>query len=261
MLFRSVSYFKINREERNLCAILFHTLLIDNNLNLFLKKIGCNFQINDSEKSIYLEYAFIRDIWENIRTKYGIFEGNIIKKKIILDILNLSNTAELEEMSISDFNNFFVQSNNRTPSSNEIESPGNWNIEQFAGKIENKDEFLKICKFKWSFNAKPDLVINTSNNQAICIEGKYKSGEGIYPTKKIEKEIFQSKNLEYVGQLSIQQEIMTLLNIEAKYILLANGNIYSKTHDTYTWKEIFDVLDTSRCPTFIREWLKRDDIN
>lgn len=64
-----ISYYKINREERNLCAILFHTLLIDNNFTLFLNKINCDFPVVENEKSIYLEYAFIRDIWENIRTK------------------------------------------------------------------------------------------------------------------------------------------------------------------------------------------------
>lgn len=257
----NVSYFKINREERNLCAILFHTLLLGNNLNLFLKKIDCNFPIEDSEKSIYLEYAFIRDIWENIRKENGVIEGNKIKKKIILDILNLSNTNDLEKMSISNFNNFFVQSKTRKPSSNEIESPGNWSIAKFDKNASNNDEFLNICKFKWSFNAKPDIVINTSDNQAICIEGKFKSGEGIYPTNKTEKDIFHRRNLAFVGQLSIQPVIMHLLNIEAKYILLANSRIYSNTHNGFTWKEIFDELDTSQCPIFIKEWLKRDDIN
>ncbi len=257
----NVSYFKINREERNLCAILFHILLIGNNLKLFLKKIDCNFPIIDSEKSIYLEYAFIREIWENIRKKNGISEGNIIKKKIILDILNLSKTRYLEEMSISNFNNFFVQSITRKPSSVEIESPGNWSIAQFDKNVSDNDEFLKVCKFKWSFNAKPDIVINTSNSQAVCIEGKFKSGEGIYPTNKIEKEIFHRRNLTFVGQLSIQPVIMNLLNIESKYILLANSKIHSDTHVPFTWKEIFGEMDISECPIFIKEWLKRDDIN
>lgn len=256
-----VSYFKINREERNLCAILFHTLLIGNNLKLFLNKIDCDFPIIDSEKSIYLEYAFIRDIWENIRIENGINGGNNIKKKIILDTLDLSNTSDLEKMSISDFNNFFVQSMTRKPSSNEIESPGNWSVAKFDENVHDNSEFLRICKFKWSFNAKPDIVINTSNNQAICIEGKFKSGEGIYPTNSTEKEIFQRRNLAFIGQLEIQPVIMNLLNIESKFLLLANSKVYSNTHIAYTWKEIFDELDISQCPTFIKEWLKREDIN
>jgi hypothetical protein len=256
-----VSYFKINREERNLCAILFHTLLISDNLKLFLNKIDCYFPIIDSEKSIYLEYAFIRDIWENIRIEYGITEGNNIKKKIILDALNLSNTSDLKKMSISNFNEFFVQSMTRKPSSDEIESPGNWSVVKFDGNVQDNAEFLNICKFKWSFNAKPDIVINTSNNQAICIEGKFKSGEGIYPTNSTEKEIFHRRNLAFVGQLAIQPVIMNLLNIEAKYILLTNNKIYSNTHVSYTWKEIFNELDISQCPAFIKEWINRDDIN
>ncbi len=253
-------YYKINREERNLCAILFHTLLLDDNLNLFLKKIGCDFPIIDSEIGIYLEYAFIRDIWENIRNKFGITEGNKIKRKIILDNLNLSNTEKLEAMSVFDFNNFFVRSITRNPSSKEIESPGNWSIEKYDTNIQDNDEFLTACKFKWSFNAKPDIVINTSNDHAICIEGKFKSGEGSYPTNKNEKSIFHRRGIPFVGQLSIQVVIMNLLGIDSKFVLLANSRITSNTHDFYTWKEVFNELETSNCPTFIKEWLNRSDI-
>lgn len=257
----NVSYYQINREERNLCAILFHALLLGDNLTKFLKKINCNFSIIESEKAIYLEYAFIRDIWENIRKEHGVSEGNKIKKKIILDILKPANKSKLEDMSIFEFNNLFVQSISRMPSSIEIESPGNWNINKYDKNFSNNEEFMNICKFKWSFNAKPDIVIHTSNNEAICIEGKFKSGEGIYPANKDEKEIFKRRNLVFVGQLSIQPIIMHLLDIEAKYILLANSSIYSNTHDSYTWKEIFDELDTANCPNFITEWLRRSDIN
>ena len=255
------SYFKINREERNLCAILFHTLLIENNFNLFLNKINCDFPIVENEKSIYLEYAFIRDIWEKIRTNNGIYEGNKIKRKIILDFLNLSNRSDLEKMSISNFNNLFVQSEKRKPSSTEIESPGNWSVAKFDENLSNNTEFLNVCKFKWSFNAKPDIVINTSNNQAICIEGKFKSGESNYPTNKNEKEIFKRRELSFVGQLSMQPNIMKLLGIESKFVLLANSKIVTKTHVSYTWKEIFHSLNISSCPAFIKEWINRDDIN
>lgn len=164
-------------------------------------------------------------------------------------------------MSIPNFNNFFVQSKTRKPSSVEIESPGNWSIAKFDKNVSDNTEFLNICKFKWSFNAKPDIVVNTSNNQAICIEGKFKSGVGIYPTNKIEKEIFRRRNMPFVGQLEIQPEIMKILDIESKFVLLANSKIYSKSHDSYTWKEIFHALDISRCPTFIKKWINRDDIN
>lgn len=65
----------------------------------------------------------------------------------------------------------------------------------------------------------------------------------------------------FVGQLEIQPEIMKILDIESKFVLLANSKIYSKSHDSYTWKEIFHALDISRCPTFIKKWINRDDIN
>lgn len=255
------SYYNINREERNLCAILFHTLLTGNNRTTFLKKINCDFQIVESEYSIYLEYAFIRDIWDKIRAVYGISGGNIKKRRIILDFINSEQKQELESLPIKSFNNLFIQSQIRSASSDEIESPGNWNVAQLDKLTDDNTEFLRLCKFKWSFNAKPDIVIHTSNHQAICIEGKLESGEGYYPSNKIEKDIFKRRNMPMVGQLSVQNTIMELLNIEAKFVLLSNHSLYSITHEQYSWKSIFTVLDTSTCPKFINEWIRRSDLN
>ncbi len=243
-------YFKINREERNLAAIFYHTLLLDNNLTSFVKLIGCDQEVVENEMGIYFEYAFIRDLWNSITT------GNDFKRKLILDMLQPANRQELEQMSVLEFNKYFGAV--RTMSSEFIASPSNWSIKYYNGNIPDDTEFLKVCKFKWCFNAKPDIVINTSHDTAICIEAKFESEEGKYPSNDFERDVFKKRGLELVGQLSIQKKIMEeILGIKTDYIFLVQKKSITETHKTWTWKEAFESLDTSNCPYFIKEWLKR----
>jgi small subunit ribosomal protein S2 len=62
------SYCTINREERNLTTILFHILLENNNIEIFLNDIGIKKTIDMKSTSfgIYPEYAFIRDLCDSI---------------------------------------------------------------------------------------------------------------------------------------------------------------------------------------------------
>ena len=56
------SYYEINREERNLTAILYHLLCIESNLRLFLEILNIPESYNYFETEIYYEYAFLRDL-------------------------------------------------------------------------------------------------------------------------------------------------------------------------------------------------------
>ncbi len=243
-------YFNINREERNLAAIFYHTLLLNNNLKTFIDLIGCKQDIVENEMGIYFEYAFIRDLWSNIT------QGNDFKKKLILDLLMPNNRDHLEKMSVLEFNQYFGAA--RTLSAEHIASPGNWSLRYYDKNIPDNEEFLKVCKFKWCFNAKPDIVINTSHDTAICIEAKLESAEGKYPANDFEKEVFNRRGLEQVGQLSIQKKIMEeILGIKTDYIFLVQKKSSNETHKAWSWKEAFEKLDMSSCPYFIKEWLKR----
>jgi hypothetical protein len=246
-------YFKINREERNLAAIFYHILLLGDNLKKFLNQIACKYPIVDNEMGIYFEYAFIRDLWSNITP------DNDFKRKLILDMLQPNNRHELEKLSVFDFNKYFGAT--RTLSTEYIASPANWSIRHFHKNISDNNELIKVCKFKWCFNAKPDIVIHTSHNTAICIEVKFESGEGKYPANDFEKEIFNNRSIDFVGQLSIQKKIMEeILGIQTDYIFLVQRKSISETHKVWTWNEVFANLDTEKCPYFIKEWLKRPDI-
>lgn len=248
------SYHQINREERNLTAIFYHALLIGDNLKIFLEDIKCKFSLIENQTGIYFEYAYPRDLWNKIN-----HQGDEFKRKLILDLLQPSNRQELESKSIFDFNTYFGCV--PKPSSKEIQSPGNWSIGNFDSFINDNHEFSKVCEFKWCFNAKPDLVIHTSDETAICIEAKFESGEGKYPNSQNERKIFRRRQISLVGQLSIQKKIMDLLGISTQFVFLVQHKslTHKKEDDVLeiTWKEAFANLELSSCPYFIKEWLKR----
>lgn len=177
------NYYKINREERNLAAIFYHLLLKDKNMKMFLNLIGCNFEIIDNEFSIYFEYAYLRDLWATIKK-------NDKKRELIYKFLKIKNINVIKQFSIEKFNEFFGA--RPKASKNHIQSPSTWSIKNYTDQLDDQD-FLEVCKFKWAFKAKPDIVIHTSYNNAICIETKLFSSESSYPSNKEEKKYLKKR--------------------------------------------------------------------
>ena len=240
------SYTAINREERNLAAVLYHVLLLEDNLTRFLALIECTFQVVESEKAIFVEYAYPRDLWSRIR-------DNTPKRGLILELLKPSNMSALQEMSVFDFNKHFGAV--PRPSVKYVQSPGLWSVPRFDRTIKDDDEFLKTCIFKWAFNAKPDIVIHTSKDEAVCIEAKLKSSEGQYPQSGSEKTIFKSRGLDYVRQTALQRYLMQdLVGIETQFVFLVEKPAKtSYTHELLFWKDVFSSLDVSGLPQFMHE--------
>ena len=236
----------INREERNLAAVFYHTLLLKDNLTRFLALIDCPFDVVESEMAIFVEYAGPRDLWSQIK-------HNDTKRGLILEVLKPSNTNALQEMSAFDFNKHFGAV--PRPSVKYVQSPGTWSVPRFDKTIRDNDEFLRTCMFKWAFNAKPDIVIHTSNDHAICIEAKFKSAEGQYPQSGTEKRIFQSRGLHYVSQTNLQKYLMQdLLGITTQFVLLVEKpSKPSDPHQVLLWKDVFSTLDLSVLPRFMHE--------
>jgi hypothetical protein len=159
-------------------------------------------------------------------------------------------------MSTLEFNTFF----GAVPKASHkfIQSPGNWSIGRFKENISDKCEFLKVCKFKWSFKAKPDIVIHTSHDTAVCIEAKYMSGEGHYPTTPSEIREFKRRELPFVSQTSLQEYMMVeLLGIETQFVFLVQKpSLKPKTHNILLWKDAFACLNTENCPPFVKKWIE-----
>jgi hypothetical protein len=135
-----------------------------------------------------------------------------------------------------------------------VQKPGNWSVAQFSASIADDDDFLAACMFKWCFNAKPDLVLQTATERVVCIEAKLESGEGRYPATSVEKTIFKSRGLSSVGQTEVQRYTFEqLLGYETEFILLAKKRPGSAgSHRCLSWADAFKCLDCTGVPEFMK---------
>ena len=260
-------YYPICREERNIAAILYHALLLPGNLTKFLGLI----EHSDSceEASIYFEYAYLRDLWKETFPTKGVnqqdLKGNNEKaRKLILNALNLSEKRpDLLEMEVCDFNNYFGATP-RPPSEDHIQMPATWSIKSMDKGIVGCS-FLDICKFKWAFNIRPDIVIHTGKTTAVCVEAKFVSGESSYPSNS-DKEEFQGR-LKHGGveqgikykQTDIQKHLFEeLLGMKAQIVLLQKSSPTDppETSIPLTWDKVFGEMDMDSAPEFIKCWVK-----
>jgi hypothetical protein len=131
-------------------------------------------------------------------------------------------------------------------------------VEGFSSNKKIKEEdFEKVCKFKWAFNIKPDIVIHTSLDSAVCIETKLESGEGSYPQNKKETEIFDERGLDRIKQTDMQKYLMDIiLGINTTFVLLVKKSTIPKDNK-FVWREVFDSLDLKNIPSYMYETIKR----
>lgn len=238
------NYFEINREERNYAAILFAGLCIPGNAERFLQHFEFGRSVGP-EFGIYFEYAFLRDLWSEIKDEDA-------KKRILQELLPIGGIDEILQMPFEEINRKFGVAGK--PSSSFLQYPGKWSVRKFSQNFEDDDDFLRICQFKWSFNIKPDIVIHLDKNTAICIEAKHTSGEGSYPSSKLEKSIFRERKLNYVGQTELQKYMMeNLIGVKSEFVFLVSEHETSPTHKLVTWREAFASIDMSEMPKFAAE--------
>lgn len=245
-------YHAICREERNVSAILYHLLLTRGNLRRFLDLVEYSLPVEPEQTAIYFEYAYLRDLW-NARLR----DDPAAARATILSLLSLSNADALATMPTRDFNAFFGAVPRPSPSF--IQSPSSWSLERFAANIAGSDELLRVCRFKWAFNTKPDLVIHTTREHALCLEAKLQSGEAQYPSKPSEKQELARRGLPQQRQIDLQAYLMRdLLGLSVELALLVEQpGAPAATHRTVTWRQAFDALDTSDCPAFLEAWIRR----
>jgi hypothetical protein len=235
------NYYEINREERNYAAIFFAALCRQNNAKSFLKYCGFEYE-HGTEFGIYFEYSYLRDLWYQIKNEET-------KKRIILETLKVVGIEEILELPLKEINQKFGVSGEA--SSEYLQFPGKWAITKYSQNFPNNEDFINICKFKWSFNIKPDIVVQLDKNHAICIEAKYVSGEGVYPASNNEKTIFKDRELQYVGQMELQKYMMEkLLGIKTDFMFLVYKKEKSETHKIVSWAEAFGAIDMDGMPEF-----------
>jgi len=253
----SPNYCEINREERNYAAILFAVLCKPDNAKRFLEQCLPESKLGygGSDFGIYLEYSYLRDLWNEI-------DSNEIKKEIISRNLRIRRIDEILQWLPIKINQEFGVVGDGSPEF--VQYPGNWSISKFQKNFKNDsdEDFLKICRFKWAFNIKPDIVIHLNKNRAICIEAKYKSGEGSYPSSGIDKKIFKDRGINLkkkkIKQTILQKYMMEeLLGIETDFIFLVRKKAKGENSDVVTWRKAFTWLCLDGMPPFVMEMVRK----
>jgi hypothetical protein len=242
-------YSTFNREERNCVAMLYHALLLGNNLRRFLDALDYpTVNLAQDDVEVFVEWSYLRDLW-NTHTDAD------KRRSLILDTLGLANDSALRAAPVPEFNAYFGASPKTSASF--IQSPATWSVGRFAQTIADNDEFLRVCRFKWAFRVKPDLVIQPDADHALCIEAKWESGEGTYPATTTEVAEFAKRGLARVKQTDIQKFMMeNLLGITTTFRFLVRKPPTSPGPTTLTWKDAFTPLDLSACPAFIHRWVQ-----
>jgi hypothetical protein len=242
-----IELYKINREERFFTATLY-SLLVQKNGNLKNLVSYLNSKLrkadkvdeNDTDKfDVYFEYAYLRDIWSifNEEQRRGLIYTWLVESKMTL--------AKLE---FTELNKKLVGLGK--PSIEHIQSPGTWSISKYASQFprtkRSNEEFERLCKFKWCFKIKPDLVIQVSPTRVFSIEAKLEYGESTYPSISSEKKEWRERKLQPVKQIELQSLMFKdFLNIHATIFCLTKRQLGNRRDgiQTITWKDVFAKMD------------------
>jgi hypothetical protein len=257
MLGSNTPYWDMCREERNFVALLYSALLQKGNLSRFLdnlhqRGIAGGEWITDVETiEVYVEFSLLRDLWDRTRpdpatalnTIYGL----------------LGTPPFTPEQNTLEFNSGLVGG---PPSSTWIQNPGRWSIAKIDQLIPagHDRDFLRACKFKWSFNVKPDMVMQQhEGNRAIVVEAKFASPLGRYPSSAQEKAIFAQRHLPRVTQLDIQRFLFEeVLGVTYVPLMIKEkrGKVPSDpTCSEITWTDAFAGLDLATMTPFARTFI------
>ena len=258
------SYYEFVREERYFCTILAHLLMQDgSNMKSFLDFVSEKIDGRSTVQSvdargaeIYLEFSFLRDRWD------ALGKNNEAKRALIMAML--ARVPELKSHgmpefpeSLPDFNVFFIGPKGLRIT-HDIASPGLWSVATLAEQFGEQPELFRgYCKFKWSFNIKPDIVIIVHGSRPLSIEAKLESGEGQYPSSTGERAIFDrlfGSKQGHVGQIELQQFMFSVLLDEPCDSLFLTRNPGTGAH--VAWQEVFQKLDVATSIGFVRKLIE-----
>jgi hypothetical protein len=144
----------------------------------------------------------------------------------------------------------------------DIVMPGQWSVRALYDEFKATPEvFRDLCRFKWSFNIKPDLVILLPDTSPICIEAKLESGEGFYPANSAEGLLFDELFAEQprkgrVAQFELQEFMFReLLETSCLPVILSRSSrpvLPEPSAVFLTWSEVFSRLDLETSLPFVK---------
>lgn len=241
---REVPYYHYTREERHFAAILFHLLAERKNVEWLIGYVldgpRHGWEIDDRYHAVYFEYAYLRDLWNRIEGK--IEQKNKKKISFIKSVLDPYGKkdgfwwSDDKSMSVRDFNSNFIQGN---ISDKHIQQPGRWQMKKMVGSLKEID-LVRAIKLKWSFNVKPDIVLQLNKEKFICIELKYKSPEGSYSFEYAGIDEADTKNS--FSQREIQKFMFKdVLKFDTEFLYVTEKDESSslKFGKNITWKDLF----------------------
>ena len=237
---------KINREERNCVAMLYHVLLLGGNLQVFLNAFGWQDEVDWDRYEMAVEWSYLRDLWHHT-------DDQGLRRQIIERGLDLSEGGGAQgAATIEAFNQFYGATPNA--STTVVQSPATWHLAHLNDHIEDNDEFMDACRLKWAFRVKPDLVV-TDRERVLCIEAKWESTESAYPSSGSERQIFARRRLPLTHQTTLQRFLLEdLLGFDA-YLRFLVRVPDPAADGTITWHQAFERLNFDNVPRFIRQWV------
>lgn len=295
----STAFYTFAREERQLCAMLAHLLMQrGSNPQTFLALFEAQLARENLEPyardqvvqvesaQVYIEFAFLRDRWNQFSADPvpDLATRNKAKREFLLEMLTRVDTLKKLELQnpfpaeVDRFNACFMGSAGPQVK-HDIASPALWNVGalyRLAGldrgvTEERKGVFRDLCKFKWSFRIKPDLVIVFPGLEPICVEGKLESGEGRYPTKPSETKLFDYVFMgadQRVRQVELQDFMFrVLLGCGSRLLFIAQkeGRVTIPGPGGTTvnvpqlrWDRVFKALDQADSIPFVRSFISEN---
>ena len=257
-------FYRFVREERHLCTILVQLLLTKNgNLEAFLnvanlKLGGAPLATGDAEGAeIYTEFSMLRDDWN------ALGRDNDAKRARIANLLSSAGMAGHVGTlpgSVPELNEFFMGARGARIV-RDIAYPGSWSVSTLADRFPGKpDEFRDLCRFKWAFNIKPDIVIVIPGSDPLCIEAKLESREGQYPAGSADRAVFDAmfgKEQGRVQQVELQRFMFKkLLGVSCEFLTLGVRRVTSANDPnqtpTLTWRETFAALDLTGSLDYVK---------
>jgi hypothetical protein len=242
-------YIEVNREERHFCALFAHALLSSGLARNSLSELvlsRSNIQLDPNNMEVYIEVAALRDYWKTLDDSKTYSANTHEKRRQFLNKI-IENTP-LHPNVIDKYQFFWTKGIDGK--NTKLWNPGHWSEKAIKADMVSIIEQKKFLNIKWAFNAKPDMMI-ASSNQAILIEAKLESPESKYGQSDGDQEEIQK----LVGYL-LTKIVPAFREIQFHNMLLAKENPNPKKTKwplSITWREVINIIGETDLDEFTKE--------
>ncbi len=260
-------FYRFVREERHFCTILVQLLLAKNgNLGALLKLAhtkseGAPLTTRGARRAeIYTEFSMLRDDWNSLGRDNDAKRARI--KRLLKRAGMAGHVGELPE-AVPELNEFFIGPRGARIV-RDVAYPGSWSVSTLAERFRDKpDAFHDLCRFKWAFNIKPDIVIVIPGSSPLSIEAKLESRKGQYPASSVDRAVFDTmfgKKKGRVQQVELQRFMFKkLLGVSCEFLTLGVRRVTSADDPNQTpiltWREAFAALDLTGSLDYVKRFV------